>query len=97
VLRNGGCESEAARDAEAYREKWCFSPEALLDRACSRFGSEAARVVRFENRHNVQDFVRDLRDVAFAGRDGAAAGLLASPGGEAAMIAALERRAARMS
>jgi hypothetical protein len=96
VLRNGGSESEAARDAEAYREKWCFSPEALLDRACSRFGSEAARVVRFENRHNVQDFVRDLRDVAFAGRDGAAAGLLASPGGEAAMIAALERRAARM-
>jgi hypothetical protein len=97
VLRNGGIESEAARAAGAYREKWCFSPEALLDRFCSRFGSEAARIVKFENSHNMQDFVRDLRDVAFAGRDGAAAGLLGAPGGEAAMIAALERRAARMS
>jgi hypothetical protein len=97
VLRNGGSESEAARDAEAYREKWCFSPEVLLDRACSRFGNDAARVVRFENRHNMRAFVRDLCNVAFAGRDNAAAELLTVRGGEAAMIAALERRAARMS
>jgi hypothetical protein len=97
VLRNGGSESEAARDARAYREKWCFSPEKLLDRARSRFGSEAARVVKFENSHNIEGFVRDLCAASFAGRDRAAADMLASPGGEAAMIAALERRAARMS
>jgi hypothetical protein len=53
--------------------------------------------VKFENSHNIEGFVRDLCAASFAGRDRAAADMLASPGGEAAMIAALERRAARMS